>query len=316
MFIWGTKLAESKNYKMVLHAVILIALLFALLFALTWTSVIKCSVIPYWCELYYSIPGVPSKILIVFGNEGMGNPQLLKQVFSDRKHVGIVPETIHVDLLSTENLKEYNLIIVEKARKMKTQQLKMFMDYANAGGKLVWVGDSGTELAVGDELLFEDDVAPGAEHKEINPWARKQYNIQVKFNEFLGVNYNARFCGIKKCSEEKELFVGLLVPEPQRKHPLIYALSTDLRLFVNKKQDFALVSESPNSVTKRVLSLDYLSNLVSGEKDYGNFFPLIITTGLGEKVIYFAIPPEHFVEEQRKDRYYSFIENIYEFAFG
>ncbi|MFA4907629.1 MAG: hypothetical protein WC602_05150 [archaeon] len=292
---------------------ILAILIVALLFVLVWTGVMKCGTIPGMCDAYYYIFGEP-KVLIVYGDAGLGNPELLHLTMADPTKLGIRAQTIHLSQVNTGNLREFQLVIVEKSRKMSTNQIKMFIDYATGGGRLVWTGDAGaeTDAESGDELAYANDLDPNAEHKAISPWARKTGTSIIRLDVLLGLTYVANFCEVRGCTGT-ETFVGNLQTEPTASDRLIYGIAPNLKLYASEGKDFAIVKENGESGAKRVLSVAYgpESNLVAGGKNYGKVFPMIVSSGLGGKVVYYATPPETFVEDGKPQKYYSFITNLY-----
>ena len=104
------------------HVLVVIALVVVLLGALTWLGVIRCGVIPGWCDVYYGVVGEP-RVLIVFGNDGLGDPEGLRLFLRDPRYVGVDADIKHMQYISEENLKEYNLVIVEKAKTMSTKRI-------------------------------------------------------------------------------------------------------------------------------------------------------------------------------------------------
>ena len=56
-----------------------------------------------------------------------------------------------------------------------------------------------------------------------------------------------------------------------------------------------------------------------GARNLGKNFPIIVTTGIGEKVAYYSIPPEFFVSDQmpidpttgERYSYMSLLQNMY-----
>ncbi|MFH0954807.1 MAG: hypothetical protein V1777_01775 [Candidatus Micrarchaeota archaeon] len=295
--------------KDLVHIAILAALVFAAVFLLTWTGVMKCSTIPGWCDPYYFlVRGGTPRILIVSGDAGMGNPDLLGQTLGNPEYAGVRPTQTNIELVNLGNLKQYDLVIVEKARQVSTLKLKSFMDYVNQGGRLVWTGDAGTELASGDELLLANEVPDSDSNstKALGPWARKEGQNIVPFHEFLGVQYRTSYCLIKACQGLQ--WQGTLQTSAGRDHPLAYALRQGLVL----RGDFAIVSDVSGSITTRVLSLNWQSELIGNDRvGYGKIFPVIVTSGYGERVAYYAVPPEQFVEDYQPEKYYSLVENLY-----
>lgn len=296
------------------HVLILIIMLAVLLYLLTWTSVIKCRAVPGWCDVYWAITkGGQPRVLIVTGTEGMGDPELLRQALADPNYIAVQAQLQNIDMISFGNLKNYDLVIVEKARKISTSKLKAFIDYVDQGGRLVWTGDAGTELAEEDSQLYADEATEGAKHELIGAWARKTGNEQVRFDQLISVNYVTNYCKIKSCTGIP--WQGILETDPSREHPLVYGLRQGLVL----RGDFAIVKQTEESASTRVLSLNWQSDLVGTDgKDYGKIFPVIVTTGAaningvyGERVAYYSVPPEQFVSPELKDKYYSIIENLY-----
>jgi len=317
------------------HVLMLVVLVAALLFLLTWTGVMRCSAVPGWCDAYWlAIRGGPPKVLIVYGIEGMGDPDLLRQELASPQHAGVQAAQSRLDLVNLGNIKKYDLVIVEKARQISTAKLKMFMEYVNSGGRLVWTGDAGTQLAPGDTLLLsnEDPDLNTDKAMPINPWRRKDFDRVIGFDTFLSVGYVTTFCQIKPCSTRTP-WQGLLRADPARDHPLVYGLREGLVL----RGDFAIVKPLDDVPSTRVLSLDWESSLiaansstysqwypanytdtnwdigvpVSNNANLGNSFPIIQTSGVGERVAYYAVPPEQFVAPDLPEKYYSILENMY-----
>jgi hypothetical protein len=273
---------------------------------------VKCNVVPGWCDAYWmAVRGGPPRVAIVYGDDGIGNPELLRNALADPHYVGINATLMHLNMVQLGNLQDYDLVIVEKARRMSTAKLRIFVDYVNQGGRLVWTGDAGTEADSGDDYLYEDESPDfdSNQHKLIGGWARKQGKEIVAFYQLLSVNYITNYCTLKGCGDNMP-WQGILVPEPTRSHPLVEGIKPALEM----RGDFAIVNTvSSPYPSKMVMTLDWGSALIGGKdkKDFGKMFPFIVTSGFGEKVAYYAVPPDHFVQEAMKDKYYSFIENLY-----
>ncbi len=332
-------MAERDLVKDATHVVILIIMLSALLYLLTWTNVIRCRALPGLCDVYWAINrGGQPRILIVGGSDGLGDPELLKTAFADPNYIHVQSQIQDISTVNLGNLKKYDLVIVEKSRKISTAKLKAFIDYVNEGGRLVWTGDAGTELAEGDAYLYKDERTDGENHEIIGPWARRDGDKQINFDQLVSVQYLANYCMIKKCTSSTP-WQGILVTDPERQHPLVYGIKQGLSM----RGDFAIVKELGDSVSTRVLSLDWQSNIIgtSGKEytpqdtnaqttkdynrsaditgynkyipqtDYEKIIPIIVTSGYGERIAYYAIPPEQFVSPDQKEKYYSIIENLY-----
>lgn len=319
-----------------------ILLLFVLMFVLTWTNTIPCKSIPGWCDLYYNIKGSIStgtisfdfkpKVAIVYGEDGLGNPALLQTMMSDREHFkyGARPDLLDIAYVNLGNLKVYDLIIVEHAKTMSTEKMKMFVDYVIQGGKLVWVADAGTLLSPEESktpenyLLFEDELNEAANHKLIGPWARKYMGRVVLLNELLGVNYRTNYCSIKQCPLNSEFPVGMFVV-PNIKNPFTYAFNPMVGqnlLYIYGLNDFSLVDTIPGKVSTVALSLDFTAKLIDDlGNDYGKVVPLIVSTAkaniigweVGKNVAYYALPPEYFAYSllSEEHRFYSLLSNMY-----
>lgn len=296
--------------KDVFHLAILVALVASLLFILTWTGVMRCGAIPGWCDAYYyMVRGGPPRLLIVEGLGGMGDPELLQQTLANPEYAGVRAQIQRLDLVNLENLKKYDLVIVERARQMSTGKLNMFMEYYTNGGRIVWTGDAGTELAPGDELLLanEDPNLDTNSPVAVNPWRRKEAGKVIAFDEFLSVGFVSTFCQVKECSTTRP-WQGLLRTDVSRDHALVRGL----RQFLPLRGDFAIVHSLDSVGSTRVMTLDWESNLIANDGvDYGRAFPMIQTRGVGERVAYYAVPPEQFVAPDLPEKYFSIVENMY-----
>jgi len=292
------------------HLVVLVGLVLGLLYLLTWTGVLRCAAVPGWCDAYWLITrGGPPRVLIIDGGQGMGDPDLLRQALGDPQHAGVQAAMSRLDLVNLGNIKRYDLVIVERSRTMSTGKLKMFMEYVNSGGRLVWTGDAGTQIAPGDALLLEseDPDLNSTNPVPINPWRRKEYDRIVAFDQFLSVGYVARFCEVKACSQTRP-WQGILRLDQERDHPLVYGLREGLVL----RGDYAIVRPIDDVPSTRVLTLDWEGNLITQDnRNLGNSFPMIQTGGVGDRVVYYAVPPEQFVAPDLPEKYWTIVEQMY-----
>ncbi|MBN2066897.1 MAG: hypothetical protein JW744_00330 [Candidatus Diapherotrites archaeon] len=310
------------------RVLILAALILALLFVLTFTGIMKCNQIPViggaWCNVYWFIKTIATgspKVLIVYGDYGLGNPfegeGSLKELLSNPSMLGVYADTMPVERVSLGNLRGYDIVIVERARKIETVQMRAFIDYATGptGGTLIWTGDAGTELGPKDRYLYTTDRNPDADiNKVIGPWARRDGDYMISFDYLLGVESpEHNYCDIASCSENAPVLAGNMETEPSGSHPLIRGLSRSLPLYVFKGEDFAIVKTLSGGITTEVLSLDFGARLVSA--DLNRSVPLIVTAGLGERAIYYALPPEYYANprlaENGKSPYFVPVENMY-----
>lgn len=282
------------------HIVMLVLLLGVALGALTWTGMIRCQQIPGWCGIYdpiYLSMSGKREILIVHGDDGIGDYLELQKRLRDPKIIGVQADLEHISRIGQGNLQNYDLVIVEHARTMSTKQMQYFIDFADSGGKLVWTGDAGTVLAPEDSMLFEDDLDENAGHVALSPWARRQGSNTVRLDLLISAEYLGNYCENSECG--RQVPVGKMMAESTGEHQLIYGLGADQELYVSStepKADFAIVSEPESIGSKRVLTLDYGTVMKTKDgKELGRYFPLIVTSGIGEKVAYYAQPPEMFL---------------------
>jgi hypothetical protein len=253
---------------------------------------------------------------------GLGNPYLLNNIISDKKHLGLHPTLENINYMSSEKLKGVSLVIVERSRKMSTTQLIMFQNYVSKGGRLIWIGDAGVEIKDRvDKYLTTGDIEGTYDSNLVGKWARlDNEGYIIRFDEFIGVSYIDTFCNVKDCKEKsykvneydnKSIIVrspdyvnGNLIPSSN--HPLVYALKNKLPI----KDDFAIVEVLGNNAVP--LKVDYGSNLFKDtNENVGDteVFPIIVTSN-SNKVAYYALPPEYLSEDDDKDKYYSIIENM------
>ena len=301
------------------HIITLIALVALILGILTWAGMVKCSAIPGWCSVYYFVAGEPN-ILIVYGDTGLGDPFALQKAIQQPEHLGKRAEMIHLKNISPGFLKNYKLVIVDRAKKMSTEQMNLFIEYAAFGGKLVWIGDSGTELTEDDLLLLESDRSPDSSDEPIGPWARKLIkddgNYIVALDQLLSVEFIGNYCDIKSCEDELP-FIGYFRKTPGDTHSLINGLNPNFEM----RGNFSLVEKRLDKYNNEVLTVDALSSIIDEKGivktkgfNYGRTFSVVMVSspsGLGESVVYYAIPPETFLIEGQPEKTYLFIENIY-----
>ncbi len=290
------------------HVGLAIGMVLLILGLITWSGVISCRDVPGWCSVYYAVKG-PPRTLIVFGAEGLGNPDELAKLLRDPRFTAATNiSRQEVDYVSAGNLKQFDLVIVTHARQMSTDKIRAFMEYVDSGGRLVWTGDAGTQLTKDDQFLYADDVDVNATHELISPWARKDVedDVMVRFDNYLSADYLGNYCDFRDCTlSTSAQQVGDLVPESGADHKLIYGIATNLKLY----GDFSIVEDIGIGST-RVLSVDTKTTLRNKEeKELGRVFPIIITSGIGEKIVYYAVPPELFAQEPM--RYQQFLVNLY-----
>ncbi len=166
------------------HLIALAVLILALLLIATKTGLVSCSSLGQgYCDVYYSVVGKPT-VLIIRGDEGMGSPDALARMIEDQHQLPV--QKLRVDQISKGNIEDYSLIVVERAREIPTEKLKVFNDYLFEDmGRLVWVGDAGTIGASSDETCrlmtytAEWNTGEGKDRQEY------EENICVKENEIF-----------------------------------------------------------------------------------------------------------------------------------
>ena len=294
-----------------MKAVGIIVLIIVLVFILMWGGIVQCSQIPMGCEIYEAVLGSP-RVLIVHGDSGSGDPDTLKVILQDPQGVGVNAVDIsHIDRISLGNLKRYRLVIVEKARKISAEQLQMFMDYSRqTDGRLIWIGDAGAERGA-KEVQKPEDINDLKDAD--NPWYRVidkgvEGYLPVAFDQFLGLKYVDNYCTETDCAD-KSFTVGVLNSENTGNHPLIFGATQVLNFKISKEHDFTIVKQFPNASNSNiVLSLDLGSITQGRENEIERYVPIIATSGLGERVAYYAYPPEYFVKD---NNFFVYTKNMY-----
>ncbi len=299
--------------KSVVHLATLAILLIGLLFILVFTGVVGCNIVPGGCDIYYSlVKGGSPNVLIAHSGEGMGDYEKLYSLFNNRDIVNTQVKVMAISRLSTGNINDYDLIIVTDARKICSSKLKLFQEYYNRGGRLVWTGDAGTELCENDSLLLESERIEGGASIPIGPWARKDAGKQVSFDEFLGVNYKGNHCEFTTCAVGEK--TGN-IEHTDSEHKFTYGLSNSIPF----SGDFGVVKINKSSNARLVAILEYGSSLVAepkevpwlvdGKYSFGNELPFIVSNLVGERVVYYATPLESFLEQEQK--YKAIVEQMY-----
>lgn len=264
------------------HVAILLGLLGALWYVASWYFGCGIVPIPSSCDVFWGISrfseGGKARVLIVYGDSGLGDPQLLEKTLSNPGAFIAPARSMHIDRISTGNLKEYDLVIVEKARKLGSEDLVMFMDYVRGGGRLVWTGDAGTLIEKGDQLLFEYERPKGSDENRVSsPWARKIGSRVVAFDEFISVDYIANFCELKTCTGTP--FIGIF-EAPNRSHDLVKAIRPDLKMY----GDFSIVKVRSDAYSTSVLNVDALSDIIADRDVYTTNAPLQTTPECNDNV--------------------------------
>jgi len=299
---------KPANNKWLVRLIFLLVVIIIVIFIFIWTGTIRCRSIPGACEVYWGVMTIvtgrnqPSVLILhdPTDDEGLGNPELLKQLLSDKKGIAIHPTIADIRYLNPEQLKNVSLVIVEKAKKISTIQLLTFQNYASQGGRIVWIGDAGTVPYEGDNLFYQEGSVDSN-----NPWVRvTDENIIIYFNKFLGVNYVTNFCNVRNCT--KDVYSGKLVVSDT--HPLTYGIRSGLQIY----DDYSIVKKTEPNPTP--LMIEYGANLfdeTDKTKNYGKVFEGIVTSN-SNLIAYYAIPPEYLAEDDDEEKYYSFVWNMFD----
>ncbi|MFA6329550.1 MAG: hypothetical protein WCX64_02590 [Candidatus Micrarchaeia archaeon] len=138
---------------------VLVGLLLILLVLLTKFRWIHCSQVlkigpvnlpTNWCEVYCTyLNGPASKMAIVYGDEGIGDPDKLstriQQERLDQAKPYTVPVMLRIEDFAYESIKGYDVVFFERARRITPAQMNAVKKYIASGGVIIWIGDAGTE---------------------------------------------------------------------------------------------------------------------------------------------------------------------------
>ena len=160
-------MAEQKKqseYKWLVRILFLLVIIIEALFVFIWTGTMRCRSIPGGCNIYWSVMTLVTgkqqpSVLILYDptdQKGLGNPELLKDLLTDRKGVAIHPTLADIRYLNSEQLKNVSLVIVEKSRKISTLQLMTMLNYISQGGRLVWIGDAGVDQNCDGQIAWTE----------------------------------------------------------------------------------------------------------------------------------------------------------------
>ena len=157
---------DSEYMKNLPQAVALIILIAILLLVLVRFGFMGCGDLPGLCAITKMI--WPPSIAIVYGDEGMGDPDALSRYIIEETHM--FPTKIRVEMVrDSATIDKYQLVIVERAKNMSTETMRAFQQYVQKGGRLVWIGDAGTALEPRDyvcESLAMDYLPASKENSE------------------------------------------------------------------------------------------------------------------------------------------------------
>ncbi len=297
--------AQKKSSKVWIgRGVFLLFLLIVTLYVLIWTGNMRCSNAPFMCEIYWGTQTIVTgrtqpSILILSDpaeNSGLGNAEVLLSLLNDRTISNVRAQSANINYLSSDQLKNVSLIIVTEAKTISTTNLLTFMTYVNQGGRLIWIGDAGTQKTEYDQEYTNPVTGI------TKAWERvTEDEMLIRFNAFLGVDYVGNFCDMKDCSPQ--VSNGKLVADSD--HRLTRGLKPNLMVY----EDYSIVRLTEPNPTP--LKVDFGSSMIDNNaKNHGQIFPVIITSN-SNRVAYYAIPPE-YLNLREGERYQLIIENLIE----
>ncbi len=151
------------------HLLVMAALLLILLVVVTKFKWVHCSQVPGdWCNVYCGIVG-KSRVAVVSGVNGTGNVTSLINLVSNIRTTTYL-EPYPSSELSASLLQNYELVVFEHARDLTPRQINAILQYADKGGSIVWVSDSGTRT-----FLSADDLADAKNRNESDPGYYEDY---------------------------------------------------------------------------------------------------------------------------------------------
>jgi hypothetical protein len=297
--------AQKKSSKAWIgRGLFLLLLLIVTLYVLIWTGNMRCSSVPFMCNIYWGAQSIVTgrtqpSILVLSDpseNSGLGDAELLIDLLNDRSINNVRAQYANINYLNSDQLNHISLIIVTGAKKISTTNLLTFMTYVNQGGRLIWIGDAGTELTQHDKP-FENPTTGITK-----AWERvTEDEILIRFNAFLGVDYVGNFCDLKDCSSN--VSNGKLISDSD--HRMTRGLKQNLLVY----EDYSIVRQTEPNPTP--LKIDFGSSLIdNNSKNHGQIFPAIVTSN-SNRVAYYAIPPE-YLNKKEGERYQLIIENLVE----
>jgi hypothetical protein len=266
--------ATSDLKRAIPNIVILAVLVVILLVILTKFKWVSCSQVPGWCPIYCQMFG-KSRVAIVYGEDGIGDPATLEKLIM-RLRPGTVVERMPVDAISSGLLKNYELIVLEKAKTMTFRQAGALQLYLDSGGNLLWIGDSASNWTLSSEDIA-DALAKNASRPGYYEALMKQVNETSGFgplSNYIMARYD------RTQSAEAAQFKAI-----DYSHPIVRGYGAAGYAFETPAMPYAVVSEKPG-VTK-------IASLKAGGKEY----PAILETRYVGKIIYFAFPLDQMLVE-------------------
>lgn len=183
------------------NILILVGLLLLLLVVLTRFRWIHCSQVvkigpinmpTNWCSFYCeNLHGSKSTIAIVYGDDGIGDPQALYNRIK-KERIYTEPVMIKLSDFSFGGLEHYDLVIFERARRLTTTQASAVAKYIASGGSLLWVGDAGTEY-----YAPQTDIAEALRKNETIPFYYEDFMRSINYTNTVGFGPLSPYLGVK-----------------------------------------------------------------------------------------------------------------------
>ena len=322
MYPWPYPVQQQKQgTQVIIHAVIIAVLLIGALFLATRFGLISCAQIPFWCDGYHfilsKVLGRPYPlVLLVYGDSGMGNPQYLSAFLENQCNLHVDTEPLAA--MSAGNLSHYDVVIVEHARTMNADQMRMLWDYVAKGGKLLFVGDSGTVsenpayyVYVGGGVPVSTEAnharSEGGDSNSLvdgnrgiilNPWDRyDSFGRLVLFGKkMLGLQYVGNICSSDgKPSDSGEPRTCSLAGRV-----LVYndTLTSGLPTSFSMNCNFAVVKDYGFSVFgPHTTLLAYHTG--APFRGVQPPYPILVRTGY--RIVYSAFPPECLLQSENTE---------------
>ncbi len=171
--------AEDDLKRELPHVILLGVLLLVLLVVVTKFKWIHCSQVPGdWCSVYCGING-RSRVALVSGDNGTGNPSLLFNLTSASRLTYLEPYP--AEGLSTSLLRNYELVVFENMSRITPYQVKAIKEYADTGGSIIWIADAGTQ-----HYLSAQDLQDALNANESDPGYYEEYVKEVNRTKGFG----------------------------------------------------------------------------------------------------------------------------------
>ncbi|MFH1106307.1 MAG: hypothetical protein V1787_00270 [Candidatus Micrarchaeota archaeon] len=186
------------------HLIVLGILLLILLFVVTKFKWVHCSQVPgNWCSVYCGISG-HSRIALVSGDSGTGNPSALYNLSSNAREYTFI-SNYPAEAISASQLRGFELVIFERMTRLTPKQEKAVREYADSGGNIIWIADAGTQ-----RYLTPGDLQDALNRNESDPgyyeWYVKEVNRTKGFGA-LGSLFKATFQRMENSTSGKPLYL-------------------------------------------------------------------------------------------------------------